>query len=174
MTSAHFAACFGAWTAREIDHLGELVGVPATADGFEPGTWAVVELGRAMTAAQYLAGVEGLHAFTRAAVAWWVDDGWDLLLTPTAPEPPPVLGEFHIEGEPLGGVIRSAAIVPFTLPFNITGQPAISLPVHETGDGLPIGVQLVAAPGREDVLIRVAAQLEAAVSWADRRPPTHA
>ena len=174
VTSAHFAACFGAWTAREIDHLGELVGVPATADGFEPGTWAVVELGRAMTAAQYLAGVEGLHAFTRAAVAWWVDDGWDLLLTPTAPEPPPVLGEFHIEGEPLGGLIRSAAIVPFTLPFNITGQPAISLPVHETGDGLPIGVQLVAAPGREDVLIRVAAQLEAAVSWADRRPPTHA
>ena len=60
------------------------------------------------------------------------------------------------------------------MPFNITGQPAISLPVHQSADGLPIGVQLVAAPGREDVLIRVAAQLEAAVPWADRRPPTHA
>ena len=66
--------------------------------------------------------------------------------------------------------------MPFTLPFNITGQPAISLPVHQTADGLPIGVQLVAAPGREDVLIRVAAQLEAAVpgpTGARRPTPEH-
>ncbi len=61
-----------------------------------------------------------------------------------------------------------------TVPFDITGQPAISLPLSWNRDGLPIGVQLVAAYGREDVLLRVAAQLETAQPWADRRPPVHA
>ena len=59
----------------------------------------------------------------------------------------------------------------FTAPFNITGQPAISLPLAWSDDGLPLGVQLVAAVGREDVLVRVASQLEAAQPWADRWPP---
>ena len=62
----------------------------------------------------------------------------------------------------------------FTSPFNVTGQPAISLPLHWNADGLPIGVQLAAAYGREDVLIRVAAQLEQARPWAARRPRVHA
>ena len=62
----------------------------------------------------------------------------------------------------------------FTALFNVTGQPAISLPLHWTEDGLPIGVQLVAPYGREDLLIRVAAQLERAQPWADRRPPVFA
>ena len=64
---------------------------------------------------------------------------------------------------------RAGRWVPFTPPFNMSGQPAISLPLHWNDAGLPIGVQLVAAYGREDVLVRVAAQLEAAHPWADRR-----
>jgi amidase len=64
-----------------------------------------------------------------------------------------------------------SALTVFTFPFNITGQPAISLPLHWNDAGLPIGVQLVAAFGREDLLLRVAAQLEVAVPWADRHPP---
>ena len=75
---------------------------------------------------------------------------------------------------PLHGLFRAAEIVPFTPPFNVSGQPAISLPLHWNADGLPIGVQLVAAFGREDLLLRVAAQLEAAHPWAGRRPTVHA
>ena len=62
----------------------------------------------------------------------------------------------------------------FTLPFNITGQPAISLPARLTADGLPVGAQLVAAYGREDVLLQAAAQLEPALGWVEQRPPVHA
>jgi amidase len=62
----------------------------------------------------------------------------------------------------------------FTYPFNVTGQPAISLPLHWTPEGLPVGVQLVAAIGREDLLIRVASQLEQVLPWIDRLPPVHA
>jgi amidase len=102
-------------------------------------------------------------------------EGFDVLLTPTLGEPPAPLGTFDSPpGEPLAGLFRAAAYVPFTPPFNVTGQPAISLPLGVTTDGLPIGVQLVARTGREDVLIRVAAQLEAAAPWAGRRPPVHA
>ena len=70
--------------------------------------------------------------------------------------------------------MRSGALLPFCVPFNITGQPAISLPLHMSEDGLPVGVQLIAAAGREDLLIRVAAQLEADVKWSERKPPLHA
>ena len=67
-----------------------------------------------------------------------------------------------------------AQITQFLMPWNITGQPAISLPLAMSASGLPIGVQLVAATGREDLLIRVASQIEQAAPWADRRPPVHA
>ncbi|MCX7622044.1 MAG: amidase family protein, partial [Acidimicrobiales bacterium] len=97
------------------------------------------------------------------------------LLTPTIPEPPPTLGQFASPPDnPLAGVFRAAAIVPFTAPFNTTGQPAVSLPLHVAGEGLPIGVQLVAAYSREDLLIRVASQLEQAAPWSQRLPAVHA
>ena len=72
--------------------------------------------------------------------------------------------------DPTAGFVRATSFVPWTAQFNVTGQPAISLPLAENAAGLPIGVQLVAAYGREDLLLRVAAQLEAAQPWADRWP----
>lgn len=167
----HFLPALTAWVARELDHLGELVGAEPTAAGFEAGTWALAEAGRALTAPQYLRALEGLHALSRDVVAWWMVDGFDLLLTPTIPELPPMLGQFGSTVEdPFAGMFRSASPAHFTAPFNITGQPAVSVPLHESAEGLPMGMQLVAAPAREDLLVRVAAQLEVARPWAARRP----
>ncbi|MCU1372701.1 MAG: amidase, Asp-tRNAAsn/Glu-tRNAGln amidotransferase subunit [Ilumatobacteraceae bacterium] len=170
-TLEYFLPAYSAWVARELDHLAEMAGVPLREDGFEAGTWAIAEAGRATTAQQYLAALDGLHRLTRATVAWWEVEGFDLLLTPTLPELPPTLGQFGTtKEEPLNGLFRSAVPAHFTAPFNVTGQPGISLPLHQSEEGLPIGMQLVAAPAREDLLIRIAAQLETAHPWADRRP----
>ena len=127
-----------------------------------------------LSASEYLAALEVKNRFTRAMAGWWAD-GFDLLVTPTLPEPPPRLGELVPDpAMPLKGWTRAGELVTFTLPFNVTGQPAISLPLHWTGDGLPLGVQLVAAHGREDLLIQVAAQIEEAHPWAARRPSVFA
>ena len=170
--TAHFVTAYTAWVARDLEHLGQFVGAPATEDGFEAGTWAIAEAGRLVTASQYLAAIEGLHQVTREAVAWWAVDGFDLLLSPTIPELPPTLGQFSpLPDNPLNGLFRSSITAGFAAPINITGQPAISVPLHQSPTGLPIGMQFVGAPAREDVLIRLAAQLESAQPWADRRPP---
>ncbi|GIU84805.1 MAG: 6-aminohexanoate-cyclic-dimer hydrolase [Acidimicrobiales bacterium] len=171
--AAHFTNVYTASTARELDRLGELLGRPLSKDDVEESTWMTAEMGRAVTSAALLASSEWLSSFSRRMARWW--EGADVLVTPTITEPPPPLGSFAPTPEnPLAGMIRSAALVQFTVPFNVTGQPAISLPLHWTEDGLPVGVQFVAAFGREDLLIRLAARLEEARPWRNRRPPHHA
>ena len=166
-----FTTCYGAWVAADVDDVAAKLGAPVGADGFEDATWMLAEMGRAVTATQYLAATEELSRFTRRLAGWWT--GHDLLLTPVVPEPPFELGSFGPTPEnPLNGLTRSTEIVPFTVPFNISGQPSISVPTGWTDTGLPVGVQLTAAYGREDLLLAVAAQLEAAMPWADRLPPT--
>ena len=114
------------------------------------------------------------HAHSRRVAAWW-ESGFDLLLTPTCCAPPPELGYFAPTPEnPLRGFSRAVPFSAFTGPFTVSGQPAISLPLHWNGDGLPVGVQLVAAYGREDLLIRIATQLEEARPWARKVPPLFA
>jgi amidase len=164
MTNA--AAALAAW--------GAMVGREVTEADVEPLTWAQAEQGRALSAIRYVDAVNQMQAFTRRLAQWW-HGGFDLLLTPTVAHAPPRLGELPPRGDnPLGDYGRVVAFVPFTPAFNVTGQPAISLPLGTSAEGLPLGVQLVAAYGREDLLIRVASQIEAAAPWADRRPPVHA
>jgi amidase len=116
-----------------------------------------------MSASTLVAAIESIQRWTRDAAQWWAD-GYDVLVTPTLPMLPPLLGADE-EVIDLG---------PFTMPWNLTGQPAISLPLHMSDEGLPIGVQLVGPYGREDVLLRLASQLERVSPWAHRRPPVHA
>jgi amidase len=173
--TGHFVNALAVWTATEIANLSARSGVDIGPDGTEPGTWALVELGRMVGGVQFQQALDGLAAYTRDMVAWWDAAGIDVLVTPTVPEQPWQLGQFAPDpANPLAGVARSAAIVPFTAPFNVTGQPAVSLPLGWTDDGLPVGVQVVARHGCEDVLVRLASQLEVAMPWADRRPPVHA
>jgi amidase len=170
----HFSLMFATGTARLLDVLSEIVGRPLGAADVDPLNWGLVELGRACSAPDYLATIEWLNGYRRRTAGWWAE-GFDLLLTPTLPEPPPPLGTFvPSPTDPIAAGMRATQFAAFTFPFNLTGQPAISLPLAWSADGLPIGVQLVAAYGREDLLFRIASQLEAARPWTDRRPPVHA
>jgi amidase len=169
-----FINVISANTARALDVCGERIGRSLTAADAEPLTWAVAERGRRIGAAGLLASLEYVHAFSRRLAAWW-HDGFDLLLTPTSAAPPPKLGVVSsTPEEPFRAFVRSAPYGAFTSPFNMSGQPAISLPLHWTADGLPVGVQLAAAYGREDLLLQIAAQLELAAPWKNRRPKIHA
>jgi amidase len=160
--------------AATLDQLGTLVGRQVGPEDVEPLTWALAEEGRRRSAGQYL-GAVAQHQGAARAIAGWFESGFDLLLTPTMGEPPTALGAFDDSGpEPLRTIQRGVQTAAFTAIFNATGQPAISLPLHRNDDGLPIGVQLIAPCGREDVLIRVGAQLERARPWADRLPPVFA
>ena len=158
-----------------LRHWERVLGRALGSEDVEPCTWALVEQGRTHTAGDLLLAIEEAQAGSRRIAAWWAEDGFDLLLTPTCAEPPPRLGEHSAPPDnPLAPIVRAVPFATFTAGFNTTGQPAISLPLHQTPDGLPVGVQLVAAYGREDVLLRVAAQLEEAQPWVDRTPPVHA
>jgi amidase len=169
-----FLTKWAAGQASTLDQLSVIVGREITADDVEPLTWVLAEIGRERTAAQYLTD-HGKHQMVARAVAAWYESGYDLLLTPTMAAPQPPLGTFdQRSGEPLDAFRAAVPYGAFTAIFNATGQPAISLPLHWTEDGLPVGVQLVAKFGREDVLIDVAAQVESAQPWIDRRPPVWA
>jgi amidase len=165
-----------AWAAGNAWALGDWesrLGRAATEDEVEPLTWALVQVGRSLNAAQYLTTVQHLQQATRRIAATF--EHIDVLITPTLGEPPAPLGTFDSPaGEPLTGLFRAAAYVPFTPPFNVTGQPGVSLPLYWNDAGLPIGVQFVGRFGDEETLLSLAGQLEQAAPWAQRRPPVSA
>jgi len=160
-----FVPCVSVLVRRELEHFGRLIGRPLTEADVEPATWGFAQRAAGVTGAQYAAGIDSLRIQARETERWWDEEGWDLLITPTMPCPSPRLGQVGSATDPF---LMNLEV--FTVPYNVSGQPAVSLPLGMSFDGLPLGVQLVAAYGGEDVLIRVASQLEAAVPWAQRRP----
>ena len=168
----HFTTLWTVTLVYNIRYWERKVGRQATADEMEPLTWGLAEIGRAVSAPDYVDAQHAMGDLARDLEAWFAS-GYDLLLTPTLGETPVALGEFTTPGEPLLGFTRAATFVPYTPLANMAGSPAISLPLSWNDEGLPVGSQLMAAYGREDLLLRVAAQLESARPWVDRRPPVH-
>src|SRR6185436_10742734 len=121
------------------------------------------------SSAAYGAAVSRLQLRARKIASFWSD--YDLLLTPTLAMPPVPVGWETEPEDPWEQFDRAVQFTPFTAAFNVTGQPAASLPLFWTDDGLPIGVQLVGPPLGDALLFRVCSQLEEARSWAGRRPP---
>jgi amidase len=145
---------------------------PTEAD-FEPLTWAMRGMGAAHSASLYLLALARLQAFSRQIARMF--EGFDVWLTPVLAEPPLPLGSFEApEDQPILPLLRAGAWVPFTPIANITGQPAMSVPLHWNEAGLPIGSQFVGRFGDEATLFRLAGQLERAQPWAAKRPPVWA
>ena len=162
-----FGVIIAADTETAFQQFEQLLGRPIGDEEIEPRNRTYRAWGKAMGVVDYLQARAWLGIWTRRMAQWWTDH--DILVTPTVGAPPPKLGWFTDAGPDAEGD-RVVSFIPYTAQFNMTGQPAISLPLHWTEDGLPVGVQFVAGYGREDILIRLASQLEKAAPWAGRRP----
>jgi amidase len=130
----------------------------------------MLEVAAGFSAVDYLRALEYLQRLSRRIVSFWAD--YDVLVTPTLAQPPLPIGALRPAPDepPMKMLENSAGFVPFTPLFNVTGQPAISLPLHQYESGLPIGVQLVGPPAGEELLLSLASQLEVERPWLDRRP----
>ncbi len=149
-------------------------GIPLADPGrVEPHNRVLREAAREIDSWTYVEDVLHIQRLSRQIVDGFLAH-FDLLVTPTMACLPPPVGFWRTDGvDPLAPLHRSYPMAIFTSLFNVTGQPAISLPLHhDPVSDLPVGVQIVAAPWRDDLLLQVAASLEAAQPWADRRPST--
>ena len=177
-----------AGVAAEIEEMGHWVGRKPSAAYFEPSTWFLYQIGRRLSAAELQQARDAAQTAGRSLAAFF--SRYDLFVTPTLAYPPVRLGELALKAIekialgtlralPVGAALRAILAqladqtlerTPNTQLFNQTGQPAISLPLHQTPEGLPIGVQLVARYAEDALLVRVSSQIEAARPWRDRFP----
>jgi amidase len=168
-----FTDLWAAGNVWSIDLIARLTGKKPTADDFEILTWALYEAGQKVTAGQYLEAISQLQMLGRTAAQF--HQRYDIFLTPTLAAPPVELGYLESTPEqPMLAFERAIDYVPYTPVQNVTGQPAMSVPLYWTKDGLPLGAHFIAAYNGEATLFRLAAQLEEARPWANKRPPVSA
>jgi len=164
-----FGAVFSNHIALSIAYSGMVAGRTPTADDMEPMSWAIFSMIEKLNAVQGMGAAVQLQAFARRLITFLAP--YDALLTPALAERPLPLGTLDTSApEPMSTFTRSGLFTPFTPVVNATGQPGISVPLFEGEDGLPLGVQLIGRPAGEGQLLALAAQLEAARPWAERRP----
>ncbi len=164
-----FGAVFSIHIALQIVYSGMVAGREPTAEDMEPMSWAIHSMTQRINSVQGLGLEIQLQALTRRLVAFLAP--YDALLTPALAERPLPIGTLDTAApDPMATFTRSGLFTPFTPVFNASGQPGISLPLFHGEDGLPLAVQLVGRPAQESVLLALAAQLEAARPWAERRP----
>jgi len=164
-----FGAVFSTHIAVSIAYSANVAGREPSAQDMEPMSWAIFSMVRKMNAIEGRAAEVRLQGFARRLVMFLAP--YDVLLTPALAERPLPLGTLDTAApDPMSTFTRSGAFTPFTPVFNASGQPAISVPLFEGEEGLPLGVQLVGRPAGEGQLLALAAQLEAARPWAQRRP----
>jgi amidase len=160
---------------RWIDHLAAATRRPIDHSTLEPATLACYAFGQQSRGTDFAAALEVRNSVARQVAAWF--ESIDILLTPTLPQLPQAIGLYNRDADRLDGLQWTARVFEhssFTPVFNVAGTPAISLPLGMSHSGLPIGVQLAARFGADDVLLRLAAQLERALPWHHQRPLIHA
>jgi amidase len=165
----NFLAIWAAGLSSQLMEIEAMMG-GLDLDQVEPLSRALYEEGKRISGAELVVMLNQLRALTRRIVAFW--DDYDVLVTPTLAQLPLEIGALNPgPGEPATVMMeRAAAFTPFTPIFNVTGQPAISLPTRQSAEGLPVGVQLAGPPVGEELLLSLSAQVETATPWQDRRP----
>jgi amidase len=164
-----FGVVFSSHIALSIAYSGRVAGREPTAQDMEGMSWAIHSMVQKLGAVQYMGAEVALQAFARRLVAFL--QPYDALLTPALAERPLALGTLDTDApDPMATFTRSGLFTPFTPIFNASGQPAISLPLYEGEDGLPVAVQLAGRPAGEAQLLALSRQLEDAQPWAERRP----
>jgi amidase len=189
--SLSYLTVIAAETCAEANAIIKLVGQKASVLDFEPGTQALAALGKVISAGDYANALNYLSASSRRIARFFED--YDILLTPTLAQPPIPIGSLQMS-EAESWIVRiqsrlNAAwimkalhvidilakktfdFMPYTAVFNVTGQPAMSVPLHWNEEMLPIGMQFAARFGAEATLFRLAGQLERAQPWFDKLPP---
>ncbi|MGV8996046.1 MAG: amidase [Parvibaculaceae bacterium] len=167
--AAYFLPMWAAYLAWDIDAEAERRGRPPKDDELQGLTWGFYEIGKSITAGQFLDLRTKAQAMSRRIAQFM--NGYDVTLSPTLAQPPVLNGLLDLnERDALKGFLPLADYTPFAMVQNLTGQPSMSLPLHWSADGLPIGMLFSARFGDEATLFRLAAQLEAARPWANKHP----
>lgn len=165
-----FNIIWASYCVSDIEDISLMIGKKPSPDDYEPVTWGLYEYGKTISGADYLSAVNNLQKISRQVARFFLD--YDIFMTPTLGEPPVVLGTFDSPADdPLKGWRRAGRFAPFTLICNVTGHPAMSVPLYWNDEGLPIGTHFVGRFGDEATLFRLASQLEKARPWKRRRPP---
>lgn len=155
-------------TAAFFEAAAATIGRALTKADVEQKTWDVIELGKKSSGIEHSDAIEAMRRFARSFVTQL--SPYDAVLCPILPDNPPALGWLDTSLDLKSFGARSSRNMYFVMPANITGQPALSLPLYQSEDGIPIGVQFIGRPGDEATLISLAGQLEQAMPWNDRKP----